>query len=258
MPKSSRGIGSFVGLSRTKGSDGGVFRQQEQFLLQSNNAWRPDVISSGLVLNLNAANTLSYPGTGTTWFDLSDSKLNATGSSAITNRALAWNQPYTTATTSILNTDVHSLFFSIQINGTTGTWDKIFGYTPSGTDRSPGIWRYPSFKKIHWRYDPNNSDADFSSDASTTYETAGTEFANNTWYYVGVVKNGATASTYVNGVKLADRSVSNPKSGGTSTIQLFPSYSGSTAYIRHVHIYNRALSSAEVLINYTNTRIDLV
>ena len=31
----------------------------------------PNIVTSGLVLSLDAANTKSYPGSGTTWFDIS-------------------------------------------------------------------------------------------------------------------------------------------------------------------------------------------
>jgi hypothetical protein len=102
------------------------------------------VVSTNLVLHLNAANTASYPGTGNIWYDLSPSGLNATGSSAITGQALQNNQPYSTVSTSILNTDTHSIFFSVQINSTSGAWDRFFGYPAGGSDRSPGIWRYPN------------------------------------------------------------------------------------------------------------------
>lgn len=211
-----------------------------------------ELVTTNLVFDVDSKMAISYPGSGTTWFDISGSGLNATGSTAIsTSTGLAWNQPYNTASTSILNTDTHSLFFWLQINGTTGTWDKIFGYTPSGTDRSPGIWRYPSNRILHWRYDPNNTGADFT---STGLGSTGTEFVINTWYYVGVTKNGATATSYVNGSSLGTQTVSNPKTSGNSTIQLFPGYTGSTAYMGAAHIYNRVLSASEVLSNFNRTK----
>lgn len=206
------------------------------------------VNTSGLTLHLNARNISSYSGSGTTLVDLSASSLNATGPSALNGQFIAQNQNYNTASTSILNTDVHTILFSIQINGTTGTWDKIFEYAPSGTDRSPGVWRWPSTRRIHWRYDPNNTGADFSTNAIGN--DAGTEFVPNTWYYVGVTKNGSTATSYVNGVSLGTQTVSNPKTSGNATIRLFPGYTGSTSMIRHVHIYNRALSQPEISANF--------
>ena len=38
----------------------------------------PDIIEDGLILNLDAANTKSYPGSGTTWTDLSNENNHAT------------------------------------------------------------------------------------------------------------------------------------------------------------------------------------
>jgi len=236
----------------------GKWNTSDQFIYKYQNLWTGGINQSGIVLNLDAANILSYPGTGNTWYDLSPSGLNATGGSSITGQALQANQPYNTVSTSILNTDTHSLFFSIQINNTTGTWDKIFGYTPSGTDRSPGIWRYPSSARIHWRYDGGNSGADFDVTTVGGYnEPTGTQFQANVWYYVGVTKNGATATSYVNGLKLGTSSVTNPKTAGNSTIQLYPGYTGSSK-MRHVHAYNRVLSDAEVLANYNIISTQLV
>jgi len=210
----------------------------------------PSIATAGLVLHLDATNLSSYPGSGNTWFDLSPSGLNATGTAPLSGNALQNNTPYVTASTSILNTDIHSIFFSVRLSGFSGTWDKIFGYEPPGTDRSPGIWRYPTNNTIHWRYDLGNTDSDFTSTATGPYPSPGTEFAVNTWYYVGVSKNGGTTSVYVNGNKLGDRTgLANPKVAGNAPIGLFPAYS-IAAQMRHVHIYNRVLGDSEVLSNY--------
>jgi len=252
MPKGHKLYGSLIGT--TSGS--GLFNLRSQHEASVLGSW-PSVTRSGLVLHYDTTNPASYPGSGTTLYDLSASGLNATGSSAISNQTLAWNQPYTTASTSILNTDTHSLFFSIQINGTTGNWDKVFEYAPSGTDRSPGIWRWPSNKFLHWRYDPNNTGPNIGATGTTGDTTPDVEFATNTWYYVGVVKNGSTATVYINGLPMGSLSVQNPKYSGSAAIKLFPGYSGSTAYMKHVHIYNRVLSDSEVLGNYRTIKAKL-
>jgi hypothetical protein len=210
---------------------------------------KPVAVDNGLVLALDASSIESAPGSGTTWYDLSPSRLHATGGSAIVNRRVEQNQPYTTAHSNILNTDTHSIFFSIQLNGTSANYEKIFGYEAGGSDRSPGVWRWPSTRRLHWRYDPGNSSSDFS--LSSIVDNSGTEFALNTWYYVGVVKNGATATRYVNGSVIGSSTVSSPKTAGTAQIKIFPVYS-SSSIIRHVHIYNRSLSTEEVLQNYNS------
>ncbi len=146
-------------------------------------------------------------------------------------------------------------FFSVRFNSTatypnsfTGAWDKIFTFNPSGTDRSPGVWRYPSQRYIHWRYDPGNSGCDFGN-------IGGGDFATNTWYYVGVTKNGATATCYVNGVSVTAATVSNPKTSGNANMWFFEGHTAADiTNVNCCHIYNRVLSAAEVANNYNAIR----
>jgi hypothetical protein len=160
-----------------------------------------------------------------------------------------------TDSSSILDNDVHSIFFSVRFNSTgtypnsfTGAWDKIFTYNPSGSDRSPGVWRYPSQRYLHWRYDPGNSGADFG-------DIGGGDFALNKWYYVGVTKNGASAVMYVNGVQVGTSSVSNPKTSGNANTWFFEGHTASDiTNMSCCHIYNRALSATEVANNYNAIR----
>ena len=161
-----------------------------------------------------------------------------------------------TDSSSILNNDVHSIFFSVRFNSTatypnsyTGAWDKIFTYNPAGTDRSPGVWRYPSQRYLHWRYDPGNSGCDFGKNTSNQ------DFDLNTWYYVGVVKNGATATCYVNGVYASQATVSNPKTSGDASTWFFEGHTASDiTNVSCCHIYNRVLSATEVANNYNAIR----
>ena len=156
---------------------------------------------------------------------------------------------------SILDNDVHSIFFSIRFNSTgtypnsyTGSWDKIFTFNGGGSDRSPGIWRYPSQRYIHWRYDPGNSGCDFGN-------IGGGDFALNTWYYVGVTKNGANTVMYVNGVSVDTGSVSNPKTAGNANMYFFEYHvAGDITNMSCCHIYNRVLSATEVANNYNAIR----
>ena len=149
------------------------------------------IVSTGLQLYLDAGQLASYPGSGTSWFDVSGNNLTATGSSGLTATSLSSGASWSTSSTSLLNTDTHSVFFTLKLNssvtypnGTTGNWEMIFQYAPSGSDRSPGVWRYPSQRYIHWRYDPGNTGADF---GQTSLGDVGSQFALNTWFYVGVM-----------------------------------------------------------------------
>jgi len=167
-----------------------------------------------------------------------------------------------TDSSSILNTDTHSIFFMIRFNttsaygsnGYSGSWDMIFQYAPGGTDRSPGVWRYPSERKIHWRFDPGNSDADFSVDTTANHPVGGTPFAIDTWYYVGVIKNGGIATVYVNGKNLGSRGVSSPKTSGNAAVTLFPYYPQDLATMGLCQVYDRVLSDEEVFTNFSAIR----
>ena len=129
----------------------------------------------------------------------------------------------------------------------------IFQYAPSGTDRSPGVWRYPNERYIHWRYDPGNTGADFGQTSLNT-GVGGTQFALSTWFYIGVTKNGATATSYVNGVSLGTSTVASPKTAGNAAITLFPYYTSGLAELGCVHVYNNVLTASQVAQNFNAIR----
>jgi hypothetical protein len=208
-------------------------------------------------------------GTGTTWYDVSGNGLNAATAKFYTahggrdQKALRSDaNDVDTPSTSLLNTDYHSIFMIIRFIATssypdahTGSWQQFFGFYGGGSDRTPGVWRYPSNRIIHWRYDPSNSGCDF-----LDYYGAG-EFAVNRDYFIGVTKNGSTATPYVDGVAVpiySGGSVSNPKTAGNSVIRMFDYYTSEIMEIKGLWIYNRALSAAEVRQNYNAIRTRLI
>jgi hypothetical protein len=219
-------------------------------------AHSPKISTSGLVFCLDTANQRSYPGSGAVWSDLSGNSLNATGNASnISSLGVTSGASFSTATTDILNTDIHSMFFMIRFNssvtyptGTTGGWEKIFSYNAGGSDRTPSIWRWPSNRWIHWRYDPGNSGTDFGKGSASL--DVSNEFDLNIWYYVGVTKNGANTVMYVNGLQVGTGSVSNPKTAGTAAIIINESYTNPLNNLNCFTIYNRVLSATEVLQNY--------
>jgi Concanavalin A-like lectin/glucanases superfamily len=258
--------GGIIGPKKSAGmlSANGLWRFEEEAAFVANNSW-PSVVTNGLVLFLDSSNPASYPGSGTTWYDLSSTGLNFTGTASYLSaqNGLASGSAWSSASTSILNTDTHTLSFYIKFNhsdtypqGTSSGFEKLFTYAPSGTDRSPGIWRYPNQRTLHWRFDPGNTEADLSPTTFGVYGQGG-YFALNCWYHVCVSKNGATATGYVNGVKVGTNTVANPKTSGNAAITLFESYPNASANMDYVQVYNRALSDAEVLQNYKASQVRL-
>lgn len=212
----------------------------------------PKIVTEGLSLYLDAYNKNSYPGTGTVWRDLTTNQLDASGNASyISNTGAIAGASWITPTTGILNTDIHSVFFMLKLNssvtypnGWTGGWEKIFSYNAGGSDRSPGVWRYPSERRIHWRYDPGNTGIDFGKNSSFA------EFDLATWYYIGVTKNGANALAYVNGINVTSATVANPKTAGSGTIVINEYYTNPLNNVNCVQVYNRVLTATEILRNF--------
>jgi hypothetical protein len=220
----------------------------------------PSIVRDGLQLYLDAANPKSYPGSGATWFDLSGNGRNFTGDASYISSqngirsGVTWSCP-SSLIGNILNTDYHSIFFSIRFNSTetfpeswTGSFNKIFEHNGSSGDRSPGIWRYPNNRTIHWRYNPNNTGADFGPTSSSG------NFAKDSWFIIGLTKDGSNAKSYVNSSNVVTSTVSFPKQTGSSNINLFPSYPENLANIEHLMIFDKTLSEQEIKQNFNALR----
>lgn len=219
----------------------------------------PEIINDGLAMCLDTGNSKSYPGSGATWSDISGSGRNFTGNASYINSSRVISGATWTCSSSLvsnlLNSDTFSIFFYIRFNSsgtypssTTGAWNKIFEHAPAGTDRSPGVWRYPSQRLIHWRYDAGNTGLDFGRNTNTD------EFAVDTWYYIGQTKSGATAKAYVNGVEVASGGVVATKFTGNADINLLPGYPADICSLNGLSIHSTALSADNIFKNFAASR----
>ena len=217
----------------------------------------PSLVRLGLVYCIDPGATRCYSGSGSNMTDLSTSKLNTTTGTFVAagnNKGYYLNSSTTTtstSSTSVLNVNSHTICMLFRMassgtyrDGTTGSWDKIFGYEPSGTDRSPGIWRYPSNRRIHWTYDPGNTSTNF---GATGVDT---DFALNTDYYVVMRKDGANTHFWVNGTKYTGlTNCANPKTTGNSALNLLYGTPADIFQLKCLQVYNRPLTDNEALQN---------
>ena len=215
------------------------------------------IITSGLVLHLDAGNTSSYPGSGTTWTDLSGNGNNGT---------LINGPTYSSANGgSIVFDGVNDKVsaFSTQISGTgsktISSWIKI-----STTSRA-GIAGTRSLADWGWAFTVNRN----GTGNLAFYDTRGSELSvaaglgTNIWYNVCVTYDDSRIVTlYVNGYQVGIPStpfsalnLSNFKGIiGNEDEWENPSYHPFNGNIAQVAIYNRALTVAEVLQNYNALR----
>lgn len=222
------------------------------------NYYGGNVVTDSLVLFLDGSNIVSYPESGTVWYDLTPSNYSVTGCNLQLGRNSRFslfsdgNNPEI-ASSAILNNDYHTIEMVIMFKGTgdypngyTGSWEQFFGYYGGGTDRTPGVWRWPSERRIHWRYDPGNTGVDFGKNLA--YD----QFDLNTYYHITVTKNAGIAEAWVNGVFVNSNSVASPKTSGNSVVRFFDYYTSGLMEIQVCKIYNRVLTNQEIYQNYNS------
>lgn len=194
------------------------------------------IITDGLTLYLDAGNTASYPGTGTTWTDLSGNGNNGTlvngptynsanGGSLVFDGA---DDQVTLAGAAVPTTSTISLWiYPIPSSDSYGTLLTQGFFN--------GVWYAGATKQITYYY-------------SGDHVTAQT-LTENQWNNVVIVLNSGNVSFYINNTL-----DSNTFTGAPSLVvdsigndSLSDSYKGR---ISNILIYNRALSPAEITYNF--------
>lgn len=213
----------------------------------------PRTVTDGLVLCLDAANPKSYPGSGTTWTDLSKNGNNGTISGATYNASN--NGKFLFDDTD----DVVTIPNSASLNPTTGlsiaAWVIFDANSPDFIFEKGNVnTQYSLFSHgtdIVFRT-KHTGDASYHSQ-SLTKTAAG--IVNGQWHYIVGSWDGSTKRIYVDNVvrgsvaKTADLVTTTPgaavgRFGGTSSGYYF---GGSIA---NVSIYSKGLSADEVAQNF--------
>ena len=216
------------------------------------------VVTDGLQLYLNAADSSSYPGTGTSWFDLSDNAYTTT-----LVGAPAFNSTYFTfdGTTEYVDTNqsLASNTFSV------GAW---FRTSAAGIKM---ILSKESLAGNPWNYRIWLNGGQITGDISQVTTQASitsplTSYNNGSWYLVMFTRDDSNWYLYINGTQVATRadpytgSITNAQEmwvGRSAFTQGGSSPTGSYQYtgdIGQIFIYNTVLSSADILQNYNATR----
>lgn len=209
------------------------------------------IVQNGLVLNLDAAVTDSYPGNGTIWRDLSGNGNNGTLTNGPTFNAanggsvvFDGSNDYVVAS-SVKNIPNLNADFTINLftKPIVSNYGNIFVLANS---------TYVNECQVLLSY-------------NTIYVTKyggsvliqGGLIFLNLWYNIVYIQNNNTGILYINGSQIASNSIV-PQTTATSNIILGAyntggpqPYGGHTAIAQ---VYNRALSAAEILKNYNATK----
>ena len=162
----------------------------------------PSIITAGLELHLDAGDASSYPGSGTTWFDLTANNYDFTfvGTPSYTATPGYFNFGYgSVAANRATNTDTIAI--------TTGAFEMWFRWRAGSALASTIIAAYPSswcslghstgtYPDEAWEYNA-------ASNPTMDYRNSHTHFRDGQWYHIVAVIDGIANQLYVDGAPVA-------------------------------------------------------
>jgi hypothetical protein len=227
--------------------------------------YSPKIVTDGLVMYWDAANSKSYPGSGTTWSDLSRGRNNGTLVNGPTFDSGNGGSIFTDGGSQYI---ASSYFGNITDSFTFSVWFKNDNYSEykmplvRGRDASGNGWSL--YIKIETT-GISESAAVTTSGGAVQFSATGTStLVLNKWYYLtGVWTAGVSIRHYVNGVLEATTNTSSTNLR-TSTdgwvIGSINTTNFTSGYNAITQIYNRVLSATEIQQNYNTqkTRFGLI
>lgn len=222
--------------------------------------YNTSVVRDGLVLHLDAANTKSYPGSGTTWTDLSRNGNNATltGSPVFTTNSLG-GLTFSTDPTWVAG-GYAEISHSAPIANIT-TFTLSFGIFSTGTQSSNGgsVFHKGNESNTGFICEPINNSIriNYGNGTSWFWETITTPLTHNIPAIYDIVYNGTQLKIYKNGVQLSSNNVVIAWDN-TNVIRI----GGRRGHLQHYlygtiffeTFYNRSLSAVEIQQNFEATR----
>lgn len=209
----------------------------------------PSIVTSGLVMCLDAANPRSYAGSGSTWYNaiggtnttLNNSPVYTSGTSGYFT--FDGVDDYGQSTTNILTGGVSTPFTleAVAMTTTASSWQTVLG--------TAGTYRQIGFLNNSFYWGGNGG-------GGNLFVTGGSISAN-IWYHLVFTFDGTTGYGYLNGSQTTGNIGSN---GGTIGATLLSTYNAGSALerltgrIALARVYNIALTSAQVLQNFNAIR----
>jgi len=226
----------------------------------------PKIVTDGLVLALDAGSKKSYPGSGTTWYDLSGNGYDAESQvSAATTEGRFNNLGFfdlnEASDVYFLISDLNNYNFnpafsiSFWIKNTGGDYRAIFQNSDntSGTSDSVDV----RFGREDYYGGSNNGTRCQIMLNSSSESRLNFLVPLNVWTNVHCSYNGSTLKAYTNGTLFDTLSTSVTISQVTNDVKLFRHYNTGEDLVNpfaNIKLYNRELTAQEVLQNYNATK----
>ena len=222
-----------------------------------------EIVNTNLALVLDAASPRSYPGSGTTWLDVSGNNLSA----SISNNTFNSKESFTLTSSSnntipgtSLNLTGSSFTMEAWIYPTadsiTGSFGQIFTQDSGNLDGNGWQWRIQdsndTVQFIYWTSSVRGTAVSVTSNTPLIY---------NNWYQLVVTYDGTTLKLYQNTIETHSSNPASALYGSTATIGIgmfnrTQSFSEILAgKISLIRCYkNKALTPLEIQQNFEATR----
>ena len=210
----------------------------------------PKIVTSGLLLALDAADKLSYPGSGTTWRNLASNNFNCTLTNGPTFSganmgSIVYDGVDDNATCNLVTSDANNVTLEVWFKATTLPGDRGLIYNGNGGSSGYGLQFGACGATSTTLY------VFFGGVSCNVMSYAG--MTTNTWYqavYTRTTTPSISNILYINGISRSTNTTSNPNAPAGSTL-ISSAFNGNISIAR---IYNRALTATEVLQNYNATK----
>lgn len=210
------------------------------------------IIKDGLLLNVDVANSTSYPSSGSILYDLTEFKMNGTIQGGVT---------YDSGNTKVLSFDNSSSAYIQFVNHQLfnfGTGDFTFEIwvRPTSFSSYGHLIAMPDQSTSALKINVSDGQIYYYSPSFTTYgNTPGWTVTLNTWNHVVMSRISNSAYCYINGIQKGivggfnNNFFPQPPNIGNGWPNEKP-----TKQVSQARIYNKGLVAAEVINNYYSTK----
>lgn len=222
----------------------------------------PTISTSGLVLYLDAANRKSFINGATTWYDLSKNNNNGMlisgGTFSDTNGgSIVFDGDNDYVELGLITSDNPLSFYNqtqqtldiwLNSSGTADDFQRVIDKSNGGSSINGWGLYFPNGASKTIYYFVNNT--------STSYTLTDYNFGD--WVNIVFVRGGSDDGFFINGVKKSSNTLSTSFPSTTTGMRI-GTWNHSTGRefggkISTIKLYNRALSSSEILQNYNATK----
>ena len=209
----------------------------------------PTIVTDGLMLTLDAGDINSYPGTGTSWYDISGNGYQATMSNLNSTNWVTYNGVKAFETNDTNNQGFRVADFPFPQNG-----------------RTYEIWLNSKSFSIGWQTwfdDSGNERVLFGTSTNTIHVYPGLDFVGNLvagqWYqlaYTMIAGIGSQVVAYKNGISVGSAVYTYNITSTPSTLYILgdAGTENTSCYCSIARVYNRVLTPQEIQQNYNATK----